>query len=373
MKVIKLSGIKVSDVGSLWHDLLKGGFHVESVGANADATFLYMADDEGKDPRPIVESWVGKPAVGMSLLEAQGRREEILRLLETKRGSQSETICAPSAEKAHGPRPGHHELKVASDGQASFSGAVKALRVKVIIINYRADQLKYLHQVVSEYKGMARYQVDLNIYTTVPLEYPHVLYLESEFPKSLPAPGHQLPWPSRKEMAAEVDNYDLFIYTENDHLITEDNIEAFLEHSGCLQEGQVSGFIQYELDAAGKKILIVNPYWDKLTKERTSDTFQLRNVHQGCWILLRKDLKRAIDSRGFLVGLHAGPYGGLEQAASDPYTQCGLTKVFPTYYGLCERLLIHHLPNKYIHNWQWKQRGVDLRDLFENHLPVESS
>lgn len=353
MKVVELLGVKVNDIGSLWHDLLKNGFHVESIGVNSDTTFIYMADDEDKNPRSIVESYVGKVPPAASHAEVSSRRKEIKALLEVARKR----------------RPG---ASISSRGHADLPKAQKALKIKVIIVNYGPGQLNYLDQVVSEYKKMLRHQADINIYTTVPVKYPHTFFPESSLPSHLPAPGHQLPWPSRDEMASQVENYDLFIYTENDHLITEDNIEAFLEHSKCLSEGHVSGFIQYELNPAGKKVLVVNPHWDKLTKKRTLANFQLRNVHQGCWILLKEDLKRAINSGGFLVGLHAGPYGGMEQAASDPYTQCGLTKVFPTYYDLCERLLVHHLPNKYCHYWQWVQQGVDLRGLFERHLPVET-
>lgn len=353
MKVVELTGVKIQDVGSVLYDLLKNGFDVQSVGATAGATFVYMADDEEKDPRPIVESFAGKPLPALSQISIENRRREIVELLEAANKRRS-------------------ERGVSSTEWTGVLGVVGALKIKVIIVNHGSDQLKYLDRVVSEYKSMTRYKIDINIYSTVPLQYPHVLYPESSFPAHLPAPGHQLPWPSREEMASQVDNYDLFIYTENDHLITRDNIEAFLEHSGRLQDGQVSGFLQYEVHPNGRVTLVINPYWDKLTKERTAETFQLRNVHQGCWILLRKDLKKAIESGGFLVGLHAGPYGGLEQAASDPYTQCGLTKVFPTDYALCERLLIHHLPNKYCHYHQWHERGVDLKTLFEKYLPVES-
>lgn len=234
------------------------------------------------------------------------------------------------------------------------------MRVKVAIANYESYQLKFLHQVVAGFLANKLHTFDIKVHTTVPVDYPHVLY-----PASV---RDNLPYPSRAEMAAALDQYDLFIYTENDHLITQDNIEAFLEHSRTLRDGEVSGFIQYEVNREGRRILIVNPYWAKLTQHRTGTSFQLENRHQGCWILLRKDLEKAIRSGGFLVSLHHGPYGGLEQAASDPYTQCKLTKVFPLDYALCERLLIHHLPNKYVDRSQWVSHGVDLRTLFDRHL-----
>jgi hypothetical protein len=61
--------------------------------------------------------------------------------------------------------------------------------------------------------------------------------------------------------------------------------------------------------------------------------------------------KKAASSRyrqwWVLVQTHWGPYGIIEQGATDPYTQCGLEKVYPYNLKMLERLLIRHLPLKY--------------------------
>jgi hypothetical protein len=35
---------------------------------------------------------------------------------------------------------------------------------------------------------------------------------------------------------------------------------------------------------------------------------------------------------------------------------------------LCERLLIHHLPNKYIKYDEWLRSGITLKTLFASHI-----
>lgn len=127
MKVVELPGVKIEDVGSLWHDLLRKGYDVESVGSNSNGTFVYMADDEEKNPRPIVENWVGKPLSSASQYGVESRRNEIMGLLETAKKSRVERAAARAKEEAERRETGRCELKVSSTGQADAFGVVEAL------------------------------------------------------------------------------------------------------------------------------------------------------------------------------------------------------------------------------------------------------
>lgn len=235
------------------------------------------------------------------------------------------------------------------------------MKIKLSVANYGETQNHYLYRVVECFNNFKKYKVDVTVYSTSILSIPHV--------KIEPNIGKALPFVCRKSMIDSLNDYDIFIYNENDMLITEDNIDAFLEHSDKLQDGEVSGFIRYETDADGNKILVdPNPYWGNITANKTENSFEIRNKHQGCWVLKQRDFKRAIDSGGFVLNSHDNPYGPLEQGASDPYTQCNLNKVFPLDYNLCERLLIHHMPNKYVNFPEWENYGVTLQKLFQFHL-----
>ena len=70
------------------------------------------------------------------------------------------------------------------------------------------------------------------------------------------------------------------------------------------------------------------------------------NEHSGCYIISRKQLHRAINSGGFLVGPHQRKYDLLCAAATDPYTQCGLRKLICISH--LQEFLVHHIANKYI-------------------------
>jgi len=127
MKVVELPGVKIEDVGSLWYDLLRKGYDVESVGANASGTFVYMADDEEKNPKPIVENWVGKPLSSVSRFGVENRRREIMELLEAAKKSRAERAAARAKEEAERRETGRPELKVSSTGQMDAFGVAEAL------------------------------------------------------------------------------------------------------------------------------------------------------------------------------------------------------------------------------------------------------
>lgn len=100
MKTVELSGVRVADVGSLWHDLLKKDFDVETVGATGDSTFIYLADDEDKDPRPVAEDWIGKVPVTLNKSAVLERRKAIQQLLDKAKVCRAERSAARAAMEA---------------------------------------------------------------------------------------------------------------------------------------------------------------------------------------------------------------------------------------------------------------------------------
>jgi len=127
MKTIELAGVKIDDVGSLWYDLLKKGFDVESVGSSAQSTILYMADDEEKNPQPIVENWIGKVNEPMSRAAVEKRRKEIISLLDRARQARLERASQREQEEAERRALGRPELKISATGQPGAFGVVEAL------------------------------------------------------------------------------------------------------------------------------------------------------------------------------------------------------------------------------------------------------
>lgn len=232
------------------------------------------------------------------------------------------------------------------------------MRIKVAIANFGESQLEFLAEVLREFRSFQRHAVDITVYTTVPVDAPHKI-LDG-------AIGYGLPFACREDMAASINDYDLFLYDENDMLITEENIDAFVECQSTLPPNQICGFYRYELNNGMKLLLDLNPFWGKVVQNIYDHAFTVGNQHQGCWLLTRAQLQHCIDSGNFLVPPHVRPYGMLEQGASDPYTNCGLEKVLPRELALLEKLQIRHLPLKYTVRDEWKTHGLTFDQLMSS-------
>ena len=173
-------------------------------------------------------------------------------------------------------------------------------------------------------------------------------------------PAHGRPADARPVLAAlcpqrlfaeRQDEYDLFIYTEDDILICEHNLAAFVEASAVLPHDEIPGLFRFERDEVGRVFFVdAHPPWDWVPGSVATHgcfTFAtFSNAHSGCYVLTRSHLRGVIQSGGYLVPPHDGFNDIRASAATDPYTRCGLTR------RLCvshlDRFLIHHLPNNYI-------------------------
>ena len=159
-----------------------------------------------------------------------------------------------------------------------------------------------------------------------------------------------LPFAHKRIFAERLERYDLFIYAEDDNLITQRNIDAFLHATDILPKNELAGFLRTETDSEGK-LYFSEPHehyhWDASSVcSRGEYTFAFHtNEHSGCYVLTREQLRSAIALGGFLVRPHEGRHGPLETAATDPYTQCGFRKVICISH--IEDFLVPHLSNKY--------------------------
>lgn len=215
------------------------------------------------------------------------------------------------------------------------------------IASYGTRNDGYLSQLVNEYRSMP-FDVDIVVLSNI---------------RKIPAPGVEcvvvdlrdkdpwsLPFPHKQIFANRLSDYDLFIYSEDDTPMTERNIRAFLEVSEALPENEIAGFLRFEKDIdGGTNYPEVHGHfhWDpQSVRARGRYTFaHFTNEHSACYILTQQQLKRAIESGGFLVEPHNRKYDLLCTAATDPYTQCGFEKVVCISH--LNDFLVHHLPNKY--------------------------
>lgn len=244
-------------------------------------------------------------------------------------------------------------------GPALHEGPVRfedAPRVLVGIASYGTAQDHFLKRLIEEYRRIPL-PVDIVVLTNAPkpVEGAEVVVgLPSKDPYSLPFAHKEL-------FAARADRYDLFIYSEDDTLITERHIRAFLDAQAKLGEDEIPGFIRSESDPEGRRYIVsVNTMFRWIpgsVVERGGENFAtFSNEHSGCFLVTRRQLKKAIASGGFLVPPHAERYQILETAASDLYTQCGLRRLVSL--SRIEDFIVPHLANKYYH-----RMGIPLEEL----------
>ncbi len=228
-----------------------------------------------------------------------------------------------------------------------MSAASCRLRLLVAVASYGTANDTYLSHLIDEYRSMP-YSTDIIVLSNVPKDLGQdvqvVVGLPSKDPWSLPF-GHKQIFVDR------INDYDLFVYSEDDMLITRKNIEAFLRVSTVLPDNEVAGFLRFEKEKDGKVFypdVHWNYHWEpRSVRSRGGYTFAFfTNEHAACYILTQAQLRRTIKSGGFLVGPHQREYDLLCTAATDPYTQCGFTKLICISH--LEDFLVHHLPNKYV-------------------------
>ena len=112
------------------------------------------------------------------------------------------------------------------------------MKILVAIANYGTGNDQYLSRVVDEYRKM-RHDVDIVVTTNIGKN----LGSGIEVSVGLPDPNpRSLPFAHKTVFAERAESYDLFIYTEDDNLATERNVEAFLRVTDILPANEIAGF-----------------------------------------------------------------------------------------------------------------------------------
>jgi trans-aconitate methyltransferase len=221
------------------------------------------------------------------------------------------------------------------------------LKVLVAIASYGTSNDQYLNRIIQEYRSM-RYDVHIVVLSNIHKPVPEGVELRVGLPAKDP---WSLPFAHKAIFADRIDSYDVFIYSEDDVLITERNVQAFLEAYEVLPAQEIAGFLRFETGPKGE---ISYPevhhryHWEPRSVCTRGDNLfaYFTNEHAACYVLTREQLRRAIASGGFLLEPHSGRYDMLCAAATDPYTRCGLKKMIGI--SRLSDFLVHHLPNKYV-------------------------
>ena len=192
----------------------------------------------------------------------------------------------------------------------------------------RNGKRQVLVRVLGEFRGM-RHEVDIVVNTNIPKDLGPDVEVVVGYPAADP---RSLPFAHKQIFADRSRNYDLFIYTEDDTLITEENIDAFLRVTAVLPENEIAGFLRTEQRSDGAIFfpdVIFHYHWDveSICRRGPYKFAYFSDEHSGSYILTKEQLRRAISSGGFIVPFYDEKYPPLETAATDPYTRCGFRKM----------------------------------------------
>ena len=234
-------------------------------------------------------------------------------------------------------------------------------KILAVLVNYSEEQLHYLEQVIKELKSFKKYNVSIIVNSNIPLDIEGidlVNVIELENYQLLPLTCKQVIWDHK-------DDFDIFLFGENDHLFKEHHIDKYLEYTSILPENRIAGLIQYEENKSGKYYPAYHAHYDwdyNSVEEYGGKKFaHFTNIHQATFIITKNQLHKIGKQYDFTQFFGPSHYSVKCKVNTDIYQFCGMKKM------ICisdfEDNLIHHLPNIYINGEQGraKQRSEDIR------------
>ena len=169
------------------------------------------------------------------------------------------------------------------------------------------------------------------------------------------------PWTCRKIMKKQKNDYDVFIYAEDDILFKKKNFNYWLKYKDiCLNNNFNLGFLRYEISKSKKRYVsdILNPLskYIKINNKK----FIVNDINPFCafWILDKYEFNKFIKTKYWKFNWSGKSY----RAYYDPEVMSGIgwhglnmNRYKGTIIPFKSKILnkncyIHHLPNNYVHS-----------------------
>ena len=222
-------------------------------------------------------------------------------------------------------------------------------RILVAIANHGTSNQHYLNVLLDTYR-----EVPLDCKVFILSDTPKDFGPDIEVKVGAPSPNPwSLPFAHRQVFKEHLDEFDYFIYSEDDTLVSGRNIEAFIEAVRVLNEDEIAGFVRTETAPSGElSYSTLHSHFRWLpgsTRERGGQLWaKYSNEHAACFIATRNQVRRAFESGGFPMEAHEGRHDMLCAAATDIYVTCGMEQIVCV--DQLEDFTLRHLPNKYLGN-----------------------
>lgn len=228
------------------------------------------------------------------------------------------------------------------------------MKILVSIPDYRGNQMQHLNRVIDEYRSYKKYDVTINIHSTVDISRKDINLIKYD-----PTKIGRLAYIHRPEFINHRNDYDLFIYSENDILIKEEQVDLYLKYNALLPENYCLGFMRYEqrpIDDSSDKNMYCIDLWphtghilqrDVIINDKSY--FILRNPFQSFFLLTKKELNYVIDNCQF----RRTDWEGIETSSAGVYKNWEhadgvINKVWTRDLEDLKKCLVHHTSNVHV-------------------------
>ena len=224
------------------------------------------------------------------------------------------------------------------------------IKTLICVSNYGNKQRDLLHRMLATYDTLApEYDVDVLLLSTENIEGIHEQYPTLNITEKIFNPdkcgcigAHHKPY-----FRDHKDEYDLFMFTENDSDMSKDQFNLFMEYSETFKHTKdVLGFIRYEVEPDEPHDWYMMDCGNKGEHLLTArfefngdDLGVFENCHQGCYMLTKDKLNYAIDNGFMSAKFWMG--GAVENASSSIWAI--LKRVIPL--NRIDDVLINHMSN----------------------------
>jgi hypothetical protein len=117
-----------------------------------------------------------------------------------------------------------------------------------------------------------------------------------------------LTWAGRRHMASALEEFDYFVYVEDDILVPWEAFEAWSREEACLgRRNFVRGFLRVERDAVGRTVSTdwLSPLRAPLSMEMDGRRYvRPAAFYQACWAASRDRMRRFVASESWTRGFH---------------------------------------------------------------------
>lgn len=226
--------------------------------------------------------------------------------------------------------------------------------------HYTKESLPFLCKVISiiqtEYKCDYKIVIQTNSNQALDFLYRKFSNIEVIVYYNLLHPYH-LTWQHRHYMKEHINEYDVFMYLEDDMIIHYEQYTNYLDNFYNLWPTYVPAFVRFELNDNLNKKYIVD--LGKITYNKTELKcinnkffYKIHRVYNGCWVCPKEQLKSKIDCADFTDSgeLHLTRERAASLVTWSLNNNCLVEiKQKEDTFSFSELSLIHHSTNKYVH------------------------